>query len=349
MNNADIMPRRKRHQNLLIVEGQYEKDCLFGLIFQCFPEINIDMDNIWIYGTNIYLLYNELETVYGADWDSLDVDLPFVLSRRNHLGEPRRKSDFVNIILIFDYERHDKNFSETKILKMQNYFKDATDSGMLYLNYPMIESYQHLKGIPDSAYAGRKIPVTLQPGKEYKNLVKRESSIKCLMEFTNKIAALLQDHYGIFESSLCGQCFHDILNLSDTDNLTDKIAYILQGKMESTKLNTAKYHFSALLSKQEYLKKGISYWQNMRSIFQQIIIHNICKANKIQNGNYQISPEEYKYYYEKLNLPEILKQQNTVSNDPTNGYIWVLNTCVFLIAEYNFKLVSEQSISQSLL
>ena len=55
MNNY-IEEARKRSQNLLIVEGKHEKDDLFKLLFRCFPEIKISMDDIWIYGTNIFLL-----------------------------------------------------------------------------------------------------------------------------------------------------------------------------------------------------------------------------------------------------------------------------------------------------
>ena len=40
---------RNRSQTLLIVEGNHEKNELFWLIFKCFPEINIDMDNVWIF------------------------------------------------------------------------------------------------------------------------------------------------------------------------------------------------------------------------------------------------------------------------------------------------------------
>ena len=45
---------RRRGQNLLIVEGKHEKNELFSLLFRCFPEMNISMDNIWIYGIFIY-------------------------------------------------------------------------------------------------------------------------------------------------------------------------------------------------------------------------------------------------------------------------------------------------------
>ena len=47
---------RSRRQNLLIVEGKHEKNELFGLLFRCFPEMQISMEDISIYGTNIYIL-----------------------------------------------------------------------------------------------------------------------------------------------------------------------------------------------------------------------------------------------------------------------------------------------------
>ena len=59
--------RRKRGQNLLVVEGNHEKNKLFWLIFRCFPEININMDEIWIYGTNIYQLYEDIVKEYGEN------------------------------------------------------------------------------------------------------------------------------------------------------------------------------------------------------------------------------------------------------------------------------------------
>ena len=38
-------------------------------------------------------------------------------------------------------------------------------------------------------------------------------------------------------------------------------------------------------------------------------------------------------YYQQLDMTEILDVQNEVSADEENGYIWVLNTCVFFVAE----------------
>lgn len=71
------------------------------------------------------------------------------------------------------------------------------------------------------------------------------------------------------------------------------------------------------------------------------IRHNICKANRIQNGTYQIEEEKYKQSFEKLDLMKILENQTSASRDEQNGFIWVLSTCVFVVPEYNFSLVTE--------
>lgn len=34
------------------------------MIFKCFPEININMENVWIYKTNIYMLYDDIVKDY---------------------------------------------------------------------------------------------------------------------------------------------------------------------------------------------------------------------------------------------------------------------------------------------
>ena len=84
-----IVGMRQRNQSLLIVEGNHEKNKLFWLIFNCFPEMNIHMEDIWIYGTNIYLLYDDIEKEYGTGWGELndDIDLPFVISKKQHMDE----------------------------------------------------------------------------------------------------------------------------------------------------------------------------------------------------------------------------------------------------------------------
>ncbi len=334
---------RKRSQSLLIVEGHHEKNKLFWLILKCFPEININMDEIWIYGTNIYQLYNDIVKEYGEEWaeGNEDIDLPFVISKKQYPDKLRYKEDFTNIVLVFDYERHDTYFSEEKILGMQRCFVDATDMGRLYINYPMIESYQHLCQLPDDDFAERKISVSLQPGKEYKALVERETILGSKVNFPHKIDDLLEKHFGVSDTEKRKKCCNKILEISSVSGMENIIDNALREVVAEHILPTAKYQLIDWVTKQEYIHTNLTYWKYIRGILQQVIYHNISKANRIQYGQYQIPENKYKEYFERLDLTEILKAQNLASKDIIKGFIWVLNTCIYFIAEYNFGLVTD--------
>ena len=334
---------RNRSQTLLIVEGNHEKNELFWLLFKCFPEINIDMDNVWIYGTNIYVLYEDIVKEYGADWatDEMDIDLPFVISKKQTPNNLRYKDDFTNIILVFDYERQDTNFSARKIEEMQNSFSDATDMGKLYINYPMIESYQHLKVIPDCDFAERKIPISLRPGSRYKEMVGRESVIEKVVHFPHRIDDLLKGRFEIASMEIRQKCCEDILNFSNSERVEEKLQEILQNVTTDDRQKTLKYQLLDWINKVGYAKSGQTYWKYVRNLFVEIICHNIRKANRIQNNIYDIEWNQYRKYFERLDLGEILKSQNEFSND-SHGFIWVLNTSVFVIADYNFALIQSE-------
>ena len=281
---------RKRSQSLLIVEGHHEKNKLFWLILKCFPEININMDEIWIYGTNIYQLYNDIVKEYGEEWaeGNEDIDLPFVISKKQYPDKLRYKEDFTNIVLVFDYERHDTYFSEEKILGMQRCFVDATDMGRLYINYPMIESYQHLCQLPDDDFAERKISVSLQPGKEYKALVERETILDSKVNFPHKINDLLEKHFGVSDTEKRKKCCNKILEISSVSGMENIIDNALREVVAEHILPTAKYQLVDWVTKQEYIHTNLTYWKYIRGILQQVIYHNISKANRIQYGQYQI-------------------------------------------------------------
>ena len=122
--------------------------------------------------------------------------------------------------------------------------------------------------------------------------------------------------------------------------MDNKIQGILYGVVEDANLQMAKYQIKDIITKLGYVHNGQTYWNYMRSIFIQIIYHNICKANKIQNNQDEIEETEIKQCFEELDLTEILRVQNMTSQDAYTGYIWVLNTCVFFVPEYNFALVA---------
>ena len=132
-----------------------------------------------------------------------------------------------------------------------------------------------------------------------------------------------------------------MLEISDFEKITEKLQDILSEFLSGNDLQTAKYQFKDLIIRMEYIQENISYWGHMRELFKTIILHNISKANKIQGYHYQIDRAEYKQNFERIDFVEILKRQNEVSADEINGYIWVLSTCVFVIADFRFGLIVE--------
>lgn len=89
----------------------------------------------------------------------------------------------------------------------------------------------------------------------------------------------------------------------------------------------------------KYAYAGKNYYQYMRYIFNEIILHNIFKASLIQWDKYNVPPEQVKSFFENIDLADILWKQNFRSRDDENGLIWVINTSVFLAPDYNFNLL----------
>ena len=132
--------------------------------------------------------------------DELDIDLPLVISKKIQL------LSIIGMILptlflyliMNDMTRHFRK----KTLEMQHFFKDSTDMEKLYLNYPLIESYLHLKSIPDEEYIHRKIPVSIQSENKY--IVKSERVIEKAVGLPHKINNLLAgDRYQIRNLTYC--------------------------------------------------------------------------------------------------------------------------------------------------
>ena len=220
---------------------------------------------------------------------------------------------------------------------MQHCFADLTDMGKLYLNYPMIESYLHLKSIPDEEYINRKIPVSLQPGDKYKSLVRSESVIEKAVDLTHRIDDLLAgDRYRVSDVEKRNGCCDAILKIS-TNELEKKLEEILCIVGDEKKEKTLKYQLKDWITKIGYACENRTYWEYMRKVLQEVVCHNIRKAARIQKED--TNENELRKQFEQMDLSEILNVQNEVSRNFEKGFIWVLSTCVLLIPDYNFKLV----------
>lgn len=323
---------RDRGKTLFIVEGHHEKNTLFSNLAKSYPELKLKSDRIEIYGTNIYALYNIIRKEYGEDWGEQDIDLPWLVSNNE-----RRlyKEDFVNILLVFDYERHDPQFSEEIIVKLQNCFCDATDMGKLYINYPMVESYEHLYSLPDPQYENLKVSVSLRPGSQYKRIVQKTELSK-IMEFPVRLNSVLKSYH--ISDKDCESCVEALLGIEDGNKIEEKIQSIMKDYLGESELRRAVHHIPKVLSEGKYLAFNKPFWLYLRNIFSQIIILNICKANLIQNGLYAVKDAELRGVFSRLNEVLILKKQNSLSKDPDKGIIWVLNMSILFVAEYDPEL-----------
>ena len=156
---------------LILVEGRRTDARLMEHIFQTY---GIDAKyEIVSYGTNIYVLYNEMFREEKPE----DMDILQVL--KEHERDEDKKlifeQDFTDILLIFDLDPQDPQFSENKISEMMGYFVESTDMGKLYLNYPMIEAFYHMGSIPDPDYDDRVATLEELHGRTYKQRVNAEN------------------------------------------------------------------------------------------------------------------------------------------------------------------------------
>ena len=331
MNDYSNIQPRRRNRTLLVVEGKSEKSDLFKTLLKVFPEIEIDDDDIWVYETNIYKLYNQIEKEYDGDFT--EIDLPLLITRHEK-KEKAYKKDFANIYLIFDYECQDSSFSIEKICKLQECFCDSSDNGQLYINYPMLESYLEIKEFPtDDTYKDAKVDIKYT-GTRYKTRFNK-AELRNLMNLPTKIARDLENIYHI--NSTDQVLFtKDILsaNYDDLCELKRIICkYIHDQKLQLQAENHIASKLKVFSRKGEYT----TYLQCIRWRFQRIIYHNICKANKLLHQEYNISDDDILNAYANLDLKEILCIQNEFCL--SDKCIWILNTCVFFIIEYNKQLL----------
>lgn len=324
--------RSIRNRTLIVTEGNHEKFRLLKKLLLSFPEIKIDLKNIVIYESNVYNLYEKIVSDYGSDWEEQDIDLPMSVSKWKNYPYELSKENFTNIILIFDYERHDPYFSEEKICKLQNYFSDITDVGQLYLNYPMVESYLDYNEFDYDAFKNKIFKAHVSKGNEYKHQVSKSKLSKIFGAF-DKLISILDDEIHDFE--LSEKTIINLLSINDSSDLFTKINSELCSVVCTDKLRTLTYHFKSIIEQLDYLQKGLNYFEYLKLIFINIIHSNIRKANYILGGSFEITNEQLKdIYFDHIELSKILDKQNVVSNDFNTGFVWVLNSSLFIAANY---------------
>lgn len=158
---------------LVLVEGEKTDVLLMDKIISSYPIF--DDYQIVSYCTNIYALYQEMMTAGQADFETTDIQL--ILKSREKNEEKRKLFDekYTDVLLVFDLDPQDSRYNSDVLLALQKYFSDSSDMGKLYLNYPMVEAFYHMKSIPDDDYYHCMTTLSELKNKKYKLRVQKET------------------------------------------------------------------------------------------------------------------------------------------------------------------------------
>lgn len=146
---------------LCVFEGERDK-CVFDTLVRLFFN-HKEKQVLCCYNSNIYSLYKTCRE-YGDGCDIIAVLREMYEMRDdNPFSDDISNSDIAEVFLFFDIDFHDSRFTtEEKIEKlnyMLSYFNDETDSGKLYVSYPMLEALRYTKCVPDAEFFEYKISI----------------------------------------------------------------------------------------------------------------------------------------------------------------------------------------------
>ncbi len=153
---------------LVLVEGEKADVKLMEKLLTVYGIKSIHQ--IISYKTNIYSLYNSMFK-HHDDYDSLDLLQTLKETEKDARQRKILSERYTDILLIFDLDPQDPQFAVEKILKMSEYFVESSDMGKLYLNYPMVEAFYHMKSIPDEDYNNYFVTMEELKAKSYKKKV----------------------------------------------------------------------------------------------------------------------------------------------------------------------------------
>jgi hypothetical protein len=151
---------------LFVFEGRRREPQLYKTMEYLF--FNRKDSIICSYCDNIYALYNRMnESAFTEDIVTV-LQEELDKTPQNPLNDITDREIISEVFLFFDYDCHNQNactpvtLSETNdhLQQMLSFFNDETDNGKLYINYPMVESLQYTKQLPDKDFNSYTVPVS---------------------------------------------------------------------------------------------------------------------------------------------------------------------------------------------
>lgn len=155
---------------LFVFEGRKREVALYNVFGPLFFGRNNTV--VAVYECNIDALYHEMvELGDGADIVSI-LRSRYEGREDNPFEMVSRSDDFSEIYLVFDYDFHDTSRTpdilNEQLQYLLDYFKEETDKGKLYINYPMVEAIAYTKALPDADY--NNYVITREQCKDFKRL-----------------------------------------------------------------------------------------------------------------------------------------------------------------------------------
>lgn len=174
---------------LAIVEGEKKEPEILRRVFDI---SGLKQREIVPYKTDIYDLYDRL---YGEYRNAIDeIDIQEFLREIHPEPEMQSKLDehFTDILLIFDFDPQDDRYSADKLLRLLEIFKESTQMGRLYINYPMVESFYHFCSLEDNSFLQAMFNLKeISSGSIYKEKVNKLTCIHQLRDVSKKELAYM--------------------------------------------------------------------------------------------------------------------------------------------------------------
>jgi len=182
---------------LLLVEGEDTEKRLLKHFYKLYGKDQIEIIS---YRTEVYTFYKKLKRYMKQnDLDYSNIDLSMFLyedSERIELGDKFNQMDFTDRILVFDFDPHATTYKKEILIELMINFSDSTESGKLYLNYPMVESFKDMESLGDKNFMNSTFPKSKLAKRGYKQHINeqaRKNKINNINKISKDIARKLID------------------------------------------------------------------------------------------------------------------------------------------------------------
>lgn len=176
---------------LFITEGEIDEPKFIEKFFKrSIPGVEY---SIYPYATTVHTLAKLIFNKTGEIDEDLDIKKVLKEKETDLIKRKILEKDYTDIILVFDFEPHCDSPEFKKVSKMLEYFNDSSNMGKLYINYPMMQSYKHLKKFPDIAFKNRRVET--MDASNYKKLVNTESEYTDLKNYNFPLCMKIIGHH----------------------------------------------------------------------------------------------------------------------------------------------------------